>query len=135
MLPDHWFLRKTLALMGSGLVLTVVTMAQDNPTDATLHPNVLHESLGFWVLTLWFGAIPALLVTGISDLVRTLAGRGHFWMALSIHLSGTFLLMVLVNGYEPPWGPENWDKLGFCTMAVLSFFALDEVLRRRPPGT
>lgn len=135
MLADHWILRKTLALMGSGLVLTLLAMAGDTPTDASLHPNPFRESLGFWLLMLWFGAIPALLVTGLSDLVGASVGRKRFWVALSIHLSGTFLLMVLVNGYETPWGPENRDKLGFCTMAVLSFFALDEVLRCKSPGT
>ncbi|GEM47812.1 hypothetical protein [Deinococcus cellulosilyticus] len=137
MLAHHWLIRKVLALLGSGLILTFIVMVQDKPTDARIHPNLLYETLVFWFLTLWFGAVPALLVTGISDLFAASVGRFRLWAALLVHLSGIFPLLLLVNGYERPWGPENWEKLGLCALAVLSFFVFDELLRRkrRPSGS
>lgn len=127
-----WFFRKCLSLLGAS-VLTALLFVMMGPLwgSPLLTIDSLQDGLAVVFFAAYLGAIPALVVTSLSDLISPRFGKSRLRVALLFHLAGVVVLMLMLKGFSSTWHSDDWLLLLLSLAAVLTFFFLDEGIKRR----
>ncbi|GGJ45877.1 hypothetical protein [Deinococcus roseus] len=130
-----WIGRKLIALLGAALVVSLFFAGSElwngRNNEFTAVPRFFEGLLTFAFFAVYFGALPALITTGISDLISPRLGSLRKPAALVIHLLGSLILIFMLFGGNLRISSSDWLFVWLSVGAALVFFLLDEFLKTR----